>query len=96
MSYDDDKNEESEMWAEHNEAMKKMRNKRRDKFFETIKEFERLGFEIRRLTPFQYRINECLDIYPSNKRYHDLKTGQRGDIRGISYGDFLRKYFGLK
>jgi len=88
--------QEKEMWRGHKEDMKKMRDSRRAQFHETIIELRNAGFEVVEITPFQYRINECLDIYPQNKRYHDIIKNERGDIRGIKFSDFVRKYFGIK
>lgn len=37
------------------------------------------GFKVVELTPYQYRINGFLDLYPKNGRFHDLRTGERGN-----------------
>lgn len=88
---DDEKNE----WDEHKKAMNSMRDRRRFQFREVIREFKRMGFEVREISPFQFRFNEGIDIYPSNKRYHDLTKNVRGDIRGKTFDQFLREHFGL-
>ena len=36
-------------------------------------------YEVERLTQYQYRINGVLDIYPVNKRWHDIRSGERGN-----------------
>lgn len=36
---------------------------------------------------YQYRFWGWLDVYPSNKKWHDLKTGKRG--RYVELGKFL-------
>ena len=84
------------MWKQHKKDMTNMRRRRQSDFRDVIKEFRRMGFEVRELTPFQYRFNECIDIYPANKRFHDLKNNVRGDIRGKKFSNFLRSYFGLQ
>jgi len=76
--------------------MNKMRERRRLVFLDTIDEFKGLGFDIKTITEYQFRINDCLDIFPSNKRYHDLTKNVRGDIRGKTFNQFIRNYFGLK
>lgn len=83
-------------WKEHNDNMNKMRGRRRYQFLEIINEFKELGFDIKEITEYQFRINDCLDIFPSNKRYHDITKNVRGDIRGSSFNQFIRNYFGLK
>ena len=42
-------------------------------------------YQVQRLTQYQYRINGILDIYPVNKRWHDLRNGDRG-----SYDEMLK------
>lgn len=87
---------EKELWKQHKQDMTNMRRRRQDTFREVIKEFRRMGFEVKELTPFQIRFNDCIDVYPSNKRFHDLKNNVRGDIRGKKFSDFLRNYFNIR
>ena len=88
--------DEKKAWKDHAEQMDNMRRRRRDQFWQVIKDFRRMGFEVKEISPFQFRVNESIDIYPSNKKYHDLKKNERGDIRGKNFDTFLRGYFGLK
>lgn len=41
------------------------------------------GYGAIMLTPYQIRINNRLDIYPVNRRWHDLKNNLRGDYRNM-------------
>lgn len=45
-------------------------------------ELLRLGkkrkFKVEELNSFQFRVNGAIDFYPTNRRYHVLKTGERG------------------
>lgn len=84
-----------EGWRDHKEDMENMRRRRRDQFAKVIKEFRDLGFEVEKISPYQFRFNDSIDIYPSNKKYHNLKTKVRGEIRGVNVGKFLRKHFNL-
>jgi len=86
-------NEENEMWRKHAEEMKNMRRHRRDLFDKLAQDFRELGFTVRQVNSYQYRINDAIDIFPSNKRFFDLKNKQWGDIRGITFEKFLRKFF---
>lgn len=36
------------------------------------------GFEVRQLTPYHYRVEGRLDLYPKRRRWHDIKTNTRG------------------
>jgi hypothetical protein len=40
-------------------------------------------YQVEPLTLYQYRINGVLDIYPVNKRWHDMRTGQRGEYNEL-------------
>jgi hypothetical protein len=47
-------------------------------------EIERLstaGYRVRRLTDYQFRVEEKLDLYPIHRRYHNIETGRRGQYR---------------
>lgn len=37
-----------------------------------------VGYRVRRITQFQYRINETLDLYPVHRRWHDISLNRRG------------------
>ena len=87
---------EKQNWDEHKKKMKQMREQRRELFGDVvIKELEGLGYRIREMSPFQFRINDRLDIYPSNKRYHDIREFKRGDIRGTTFVGFVKQYLPL-
>lgn len=50
----------------------------RNKVSDQINSATEKGFKIEWLTPFQCRVNYMLDIYPTNRKYHNLLTGERG------------------
>lgn len=50
------------------------------------------GFEVREFTEYQFRINGFLDVYPVNRRWHDIKKNQRGGYADIFA--FVDKYIG--
>lgn len=58
-----------------------------------------LKIEAKKLTEYHYRIggdtSPPLDIYPTNLKYHNHKTGNRGTISG-SMTDFLKSELGIK
>ena len=37
-----------------------------------------LGYDVKKLTEFQFRINNCVDLYPTHRRFHHLGSEQRG------------------
>jgi vancomycin permeability regulator SanA len=39
------------------------------------------GYTVRKLTDYQFRVNNALDLYPTHKRFHVLMTGRRGSYQ---------------
>lgn len=52
--------------------------RRRNAMSGAIKDAAKGGFKLVWLTPFQVRVNGVLDLYPTNWKFHNLKTGERG------------------
>lgn len=60
-------------------------------YLDLMDRLRRLGYQVRQLTPYQFRIEGRLDVYPVNRKWHDIKSNKRG-----SYGDvidFVRTFF---
>lgn len=49
------------------------------------------GYQIRRFTPYHFRINDRLDIFPVNRRWHDIKENRRGGYDDVF--KFVSKFF---
>lgn len=68
------------------EHHRQRKEKNRNAFAILLAEIKRLH-HVRQITEYQYRIDGKIDIYPSNHKYHILKTGKRGhynsDIKSI-------------
>ena len=77
------------------DSANKIGDKRQYQFFQVIKDFKRMGFEIKEIAPGQFRIHDCIDIEPSRKRYYDLVNKVGGKINGKTFSRFLRDYFGI-
>lgn len=43
-----------------------------------ILQLKNLGLEVEQLNSFHFRVCGVLDFYPTNRRFHNLKTNQRG------------------
>ncbi len=56
-------------------AAKKLRRERGEGL---IWELMDEGYEFEELNPYQFRINDQIDLYPTNSKYHVLKTNKRG------------------
>ena len=61
------------------------------KFWDGMKARLEAKYRVQYLTEYQWRINDEVDIYIVNRKYHILKSGKRGDYRDMF--DFLRTYF---
>lgn len=84
-------NEESEFWQAHKEEMKAMREKRMEQSMDDIEILDKEGIRATFITPWQIRFEECIDIWPSNKNFHVLDTGERGRYKRMA--PFLRSFF---
>lgn len=47
-------------------------------------------YTVEYLTEYQWRINGVVDIYPTNRKWHDIKKNKRGEYRDMH--GFLAKY----
>src|SRR5882757_2366621 len=72
---------------EHN---REQAEKRRDRNVKSIDDLrwitdpewpDQYRFWVRELTPYQFRIDDVLDIFPTNTKFHNIKTGERGWYR---------------
>lgn len=60
------------------QRQRQVRQSRRDKATEEIIQLKEKGYLVISLTPYQFRINGILDLYPTNHRYHHIPTDKRG------------------
>lgn len=37
------------------------------------------GFDVSPVTDYQYRVNDAVDLFPTNRKFHDIKKNQRGE-----------------
>ena len=76
-----EENEDSEMWRAHNEDMRQMRERRRVGFENVLDQLIKRGHIVKQMSLYQFRVDDVLDVYPSNKRWHDIVNNRRGDLR---------------
>lgn len=77
-------NEVTEMWREHRHDIQERRRTRRDRRTVDILALRDRGFSVRELTPYQFRINDTLDLYPTCNRWHNIKTQKRGSYQTVA------------
>ena len=51
-----------------------------------------LGFTVHEFTAYQFRVENVLDVYPVNRRWHDIEKNIRGSYRDIF--EFVIRFFG--
>lgn len=82
-------NEETEFWREQREQYKVRRAKRlpiRQKQIESLAP----EYKIEKKSEYHYRINDVLDVFPVNNKYHVLALNKRGKYNNIN--NLLRRY----
>ena len=43
-----------------------------------LKDLKKAGYQVDELTPYQFRIDMVLDLYPKRRRFHNIRTQERG------------------
>lgn len=74
-------NETTEMWREHRKELQARRADRRSGNTREIEALRDEGFTVRRLNECQFRIDEQLDLFPTNRRYHFIPRNKRGSYK---------------
>jgi len=72
------------------------RYRRVKQFKKVLVDFRRMGFEIQEIEPFKFRIHDWIEVMPVTREFYDIKKKVKGKIKGISFNNFLREFFGLK
>jgi hypothetical protein len=82
---------DSEMWAAHREAGRKHREERRNEATGYILDLIREGYNVEQKSEYHFRINAVLDLYPTRRKWHNLRTGKRGIFRPDHLKSLLNK-----
>ena len=81
-------------WYEKNKArLEKQARERKEREEKKWRKIEKKYGEIKKLTPYQVRICGALDIFPTNRKYHDIKNQTRGEYQNLD--NFLKTFFKL-
>lgn len=78
-------------WDFYKEAQKSRRETRLPIRRRQILGLRSKGFNVRELTPYQYRINGEIDVYPIHNKFHNLKSGRRGGYKDVE--QFIDRHF---
>lgn len=72
--------------------MQHSNNIEQDQFLLSLAEqLKQDGYTVEVKTPYHFRINSVLDVYPVNRRFHDLAKNERGTYQDI-FG-FVGEFF---
>lgn len=66
-------------WVKRAELYLQRKEKEKSNILETLK----AKYEVREFSPYQWRINGIIDIYPTNKNYHLIKENKRGSYNNL-------------
>lgn len=80
--------EDGELFQQMREAQQKRRAERLPIRQQQIERLSNEGYEVKKLTEYQYRINNTYDLYPIHNRWHHLKTNKRGGAKNLY--DFIK------
>ncbi len=67
--------------GDHREAAKAKHEIMQTDHFSKLIQRLSAKYEVKKLTEYQWRINGVLDLYPTNRLYHDIKQNKRGTYR---------------
>lgn len=70
-----------EIFREMREEQKERRAKRLPVRAAQILSLRDKGYMVEELSPYQFRVNGIVDLYPTHNRYHHLKSNRRGGYR---------------
>lgn len=60
---------------------KDKRSQNKKSITQELDNLRKQGYEIKSFTPYQHRINGALDLYNVSRKWHNIKTQQRGTYR---------------
>jgi hypothetical protein len=60
------------------------------KRIQEIRNLRKKGHVVKELTPFQFRVDNTVDLYPVNCKFHNIKTQERGIVKNFKTLPFLK------
>lgn len=78
-----------EYFKHDREVRQKRKAAQRPQRIQEILDLEKKGYKVKEMTPYQFRINGQVDIYPTNAKYHIFKGNYRGHYKVGELEDFI-------
>jgi len=82
--------EERSFERQYKDEQQERRRKRLPTRIQEIASLSENGYTVIKLTDYQFRINGILDLYPTHRRWHDLKTNKRGEYPANKLKDYIK------
>lgn len=76
-------------WSQYKDEQKERRQERLPVRQKEIEDLALIGYEVKKITEYQYRINNTYDLYPIHNRWHHLKTNKRGGAKNLA--EFIKQ-----
>ena len=73
----------SEIWDEERKEYVQRRDKRVEDATQIFNQLKKDGYKVEFKTEYHIRINDTLDLFPVNKKFHNVKTNKRGKYSNI-------------
>jgi hypothetical protein len=70
-------------WQQYKLEQRKLKAERLGPRTKEIMALKELGYEVKQLTPYQFRISNQVDVYPVNNRYCKLCYNRWGSYRNV-------------
>lgn len=73
-----------ETWTQYKHNQQQRRQSRLPIRTRDILQLKAAGYDIEQKTPYHFRVNGILDLWPIHNRWHDLRTGERGGAKDLA------------
>lgn len=70
-------------WSQYKDEQKERRQERLPVRQKEIEDLALIGYEVKKITEYQYRINNTYDLYPIHNRWHHLKTNKEAGLKTL-------------
>jgi hypothetical protein len=79
------------LWREYRKQVQAANARRLGEGVSDIASLPDAGYTVRKLSDYQFRVNEQVDLFPTHRKYHVLKTGKRGSYGGETPAQLLAR-----
>lgn len=88
---DTDRSDAGEFHRQYRDEQQERRKKRLPINQQFIFDLGKLGYDVVKISDYQFRVNKKIDLYPIHRRYHNLETKRRGTYQNEGLVVFIQK-----